>query len=66
MKHVNMIMSKVCFMLSMWFVALFFYNLIERHQFNPAFFLYIYGGILTSREFSRRARGDTNESKKKG
>jgi hypothetical protein len=50
--------------MSMAFVAFFLYILIEKHKFNPALLLYIYGGILASREFSRRARGNTNESRK--
>lgn len=64
MKHVNIIMSTLCFMISMAFVAFFLYILIEKHKFNPALLLYIYGGIFASREFSRRARGNTNESRK--
>lgn len=66
MKHVNIIMSKFCFMMSMAFVAFFLYILIEKNQFNPALLFYVYGGILASREFSRRAKGDSNESKKGG
>lgn len=56
MKHVNSVMSIVCFILAMACVALFIYALFERHEIDPSYLLFIVGGLLASRVFLKRAK----------
>jgi len=61
MRRINSIMSVICFMLSMAFIAFFLYALLERKNMNPIPLLYALGSFLTSRVFVQRAKNSKRE-----